>query len=174
MPMSLEKLFRSVDAETLSENVFKLFDKDWMLVTAGKMDSFNTMTASWGAFGILWHKQVAFCFVRPQRYTYQFMEKHDYFTLCFFDETHREALDFCGSHSGRHVDKIRETGLTPVPTSMGNVCFEESRLVIECQKIYFDDFRPQHFLNKAIYKNYPRKDYHRLYIGEIIQIYIRQ
>jgi flavin reductase (DIM6/NTAB) family NADH-FMN oxidoreductase RutF len=171
--VKFEKLFGSIDPETLSGNVFRMLDKDWMLITSGTQESFNTMTASWGAFGVLWNKQVAFCFVRPQRYTYRFMERNPVFTLSFFEEIHREALDFCGSHSGRNVNKIRETGLTPVPTSTGNICFAEAWLVIECRKIYFDDLKPQHFLDESIHRNYPIHDYHRLYIGEIIGIYSR-
>jgi flavin reductase (DIM6/NTAB) family NADH-FMN oxidoreductase RutF len=171
--MNLENFFHPVDPESIHDNIFKLLDRDWMLITAGNMDSFNTMTASWGAFGILWNKQVAFCFIRPQRYTYQFMEKNSYFTLSFFEETYRSVLDFCGSHSGRHVDKISETGLTPITTSLGNVGFKESRLIFECQKIYFDDLRPQHFLDETIHANYPGSDYHRLFIGEIIKAYLK-
>jgi flavin reductase (DIM6/NTAB) family NADH-FMN oxidoreductase RutF len=166
----MKKQFKRIDPEDIRDNVFKLIDKDWMLITAGPLEAFNTMTASWGALGILWNKQIAICFVRPQRYTYRFMEENDRFTLCFFDERYREALNLCGSTSGRNTDKVKAAGLTPVQTEKGTVFFGEARLVIECRKIYYDDLKPEHFLEHGIHKNYPLNDYHRIFIGEIIQV----
>jgi flavin reductase (DIM6/NTAB) family NADH-FMN oxidoreductase RutF len=159
-----------IDVFDITDNTFKLIADDWMLITAGNLKSFNTMTASWGTFGELWHKKVCFCFVRPVRHTYQFMEKSDTFTLSFFEEKFRQALKYCGHHSGRDVDKTAQTGLTPVTTGAGSVCFEEARLVIECRKIYIHDLDPGNFLDPSIEKNYPEKDYHRMYIGEVVQV----
>lgn len=160
--------FKTIDPEAIKDNTFRLIDKEWMLITAGKKDSFNTMTASWGGLGILWHKQVAFCFVRPTRHTYGFMEKNDYFTLSFFEEKYRKILETCGSKSGRNTDKIKETGLMPLPGVTGAVYFEQARLVLECRKIYSQDLDPQRFLDPEIHKNYAVKDYHRMYVGEIL------
>ena len=151
----------------LNENVFRLVDKDWMLVTAGTKEQFNTMTASWGGMGILWNQPIAIIFIRPTRYTYEFTEKSGSFTLCFFDKKYRKALNYCGSHSGRDVDKMRETGLVPKVTESGNIVFQQARLVIECKKIYFQDLDPDHFLDPSTSKNYPQKDYHRMYFGSI-------
>ena len=141
-----------------------------MLITAGNIDKYNMMTASWGGFGILWDMEVCFCFIRPTRYTYNFMEKETYFTICFFDEEHRDVLDFCGTKSGRDINKMSYDKLTPYTGSMGNVYFTEARMIIECRKIYFQDIDPGNFLKPGIGKNYPIKDYHRLYIGEIIKV----
>jgi flavin reductase (DIM6/NTAB) family NADH-FMN oxidoreductase RutF len=168
----MKKTFSPIDPENIPDNVFKLIDKDWMLVTAGTPESYNTMTASWGTLGILWNKQVAVCFVRPTRYTYKFMEDNDRFTLCFFEERYREALNICGSTSGRHTDKAKAAGLTPARSEKDAVFFEEARLVIECRKIYWDDLKPQNFLDPHIHRNYPKKDYHRMYIGEITRVWI--
>ncbi len=153
--------------EQLTDNPFKLIGADWMLITAGTKQSFNTMTASWGGMGVLWQKQVTFCFVRPTRYTYEFMERSENFTLSFFEERYRKALNFCGSHSGRDTDKVKETGLTPAGKD-GFVYFDEARLVLACKKLYFQDFNPGHFLEQRIHDLYPAKDYHRMYVGEII------
>lgn len=153
--------------QELSENIFSLFEKDWALLSAGSKDACNTMTVSWGAAGILWGKPIAFCFVRPQRYTYEFMEQNEGFTLSFFPQAYRDALSYCGSHSGRDGDKIKATGLTALDTPSG-VAFEEAKIVLCCKKIYFDDFKPEHFLAPEIMKNYPQSDYHRFYIGEIV------
>ncbi len=165
--------FGSVELTELNDNPFKLIADDWMLITAGGLKSYNTMTASWGALGELWNKKVCFCFVRPTRYTYQFMEREQTFTLSFFDEKYRAALDLCGSVSGRDVDKVSQAGLTPAVTKSGVVYFSEARLVMECHKIYTADLDPARFLIPEIERNYPKRDYHRMYIGEITDCLIR-
>ena len=166
--------FTLIKPEALTDNVFKLLDKDWMLITAGTMDHYNTMTASWGHMGIMWNLPVAIGWVRPQRYTFEFTEKYSHFTLCFFTDEYRKALQFCGSRSGRDHDKAAETGLTPVATDNGNVFFQEARLVMECRKLYSDDLKAENFVVPEIAnKNYPKKDFHRFYMGEITQVLSR-
>jgi len=162
--------FKEIDAEMITDNTFKLIGKDWMLITAGNRTSFNTMTAAWGGFGIMWQKKVIWCMIRPNRYTYEFMEKSSFFTLSFFEEKHRDILTYCGSKSGRNVDKVKETGLTPV-FGEKTVYFEEAQLVLECKKIYFQDLMPAHFMVPEIEELYPQKDYHRMFFGEIIKCF---
>ncbi len=168
----MENAFKAISAHKLTGNVFRLIGKDWMLITAGNMDSYNTMTASWGGMGVLWGKDVCFCVIRPHRHTFNFMEKADGFTLCFFNEEYRDALNLCGSKSGRDIDKAAVAGITPMPviegTNTGGVYFNEARLVIVCRKIYYQDLDPANFLDPGIAKNYPGKDYHRMYIGEVL------
>lgn len=168
----MDKSFIEIKPEQFTDNTFKLIGADWMLITAGTLDSYNTMTASWGGFGILWNKNVCFCVVRPTRHTYNFIEKSGAFSLSFFDDKYRKALQFCGSHSGRDVDKAASTGLTPVAGDNGTVYFNEARLVIECKKLYFQDIDPKNFIDIALDKNYPLKDYHRMYIGEISKSFL--
>ncbi|MFC1669641.1 flavin reductase family protein [Spirochaetota bacterium] len=165
--------FKIIKPEEIRDNVFKMTHSDWMLITAGTKDLFNTMTASWGGFGTLWHKSVCTIYVRPTRYTYEFLEKSDNFTLSFFDDKFRDALNFCGSNSGRDVDKISQTGLTPVESNDGSIIFNEARLAIECRKVYYEDFNPGNFIDVDIEKNYPKKDYHRVYVGEILSCYAK-
>lgn len=160
--------FVSIKPQDIRDNVFKLIGSDWMLIAAGTRDFFNMMTASWGGLGVLWNRNIAICFIRPQRYTYDLMERSEHFTLSFFGEAYREALNLCGFKSGRQVDKVAAAGLTPVAGETGAVYFAEARLVLECRKIYFQDLDPTHFLDSAIYKNYPGRDYHRMYLGEIV------
>jgi flavin reductase (DIM6/NTAB) family NADH-FMN oxidoreductase RutF len=169
----MNKIFTATDLDKLNENVFSLIDKDWMLITAGVKNSFNTMTASWGGLGILWNRPVAFSFVRPTRHTYGFMEKNDGYTLSFYSQEYRKALELCGSKSGRDIDKVKEAGLTPLTGQTGAIYFEQARLVLECRKIYFQDIEPQKFLDTEIIKNYPLKDYHRMYVGEIVNCLIK-
>jgi len=165
--------FTEIAPETIDESAFKLIGKDWMLITAGGIESFNTMTGGWGGLGVMWSRNVCCCVIRPQRYTYQFMEKSDFFTVTFFEEKHRAALEYCGSHSGRDVDKIKATGLTPVRSESGAVYFAEARIVLECRKIYFQDIDPANFLDPTIADNYPARDYHRMYMGEIVKCMVR-
>jgi len=167
--MKMYDSFIELKPEQITENPFKLVGADWMLVTAGNKDSFNMMTAGWGGFGILWNKKICFCLVRPSRYTYEFLEKSDTFTLTFFDQNQRSILDFCGKYSGRDYNKAAETGLTAVETKNGSVFFNEARLVIECRKIYYQDVDPSNFVDPEIdARCYPKNDYHRMYVGEII------
>jgi flavin reductase (DIM6/NTAB) family NADH-FMN oxidoreductase RutF len=165
--------FKNTDPGSITENVINLIGKRWMLITAGNLASYNTMTASWGGLGVLWNKPVAFIFIRPQRYTFEFTELNEHFTCSFFDKKYKKALNFCGAHSGRDVDKAKKTGLTPLVTNAGSVAFEEANLILECRKIYFQDLNPDGFLSPEIIKNYPARDFHRLYIGEIIYCGVR-
>jgi flavin reductase (DIM6/NTAB) family NADH-FMN oxidoreductase RutF len=155
----------------LTDNVFKLLHKDWMLITAGTPDNFNTMTASWGGFGVLWNKPVAFLFIRPTRYTFEFSEKCDIITLSFFKEEHRNALNICGSCSGKDLDKVKKAGITPITTDNGGVSFAEARLFMDCNILTFSDIDPTHFRIPDIDRHYPLKDYHRMYMSEIISCY---
>jgi len=161
-----------IQPEKLNENVFQLLGKDWMLITAGTIDAYNTMTASWGGMGVLWNRNVCYIVVRPQRHTFSFLEKNDYFTLSFFHEKYRDVLKFCGARSGRDVNKAAETGITPMETGNNAVYFGEARIVIECKIIYYQDINPNNFIDPSIAKNYPQEDYHRMYIGEIVSVKI--
>lgn len=163
----MTKDFKIIDVSEIKNNVFELIADDWMLITAGTLQKYNTMTANWGGLGYLWNMDVSFSFIRPQRYTFGFVENARNFTFSFFDEKYREVLDFCGSASGRNVDKAKECGLHPFEISEGVISFAEARLIIVNRKIYFDDINPENFLDKMILKNYTAKDYHRMYIGEV-------
>lgn len=163
-------MFETIDPKALDQNVFSLIGDQWMLITAGRADKCNTMTASWGGLGVLWGRPVATVYIRPQRYTLEFVEREDTFTLCFFGEEYRKALALCGSKSGRDVDKVKECGFT-VATAEGAPYFEEADLVLVCRKAYWQDMDPAHFLDGEIDgKWYPQKDYHRIVIGEILEV----
>jgi flavin reductase (DIM6/NTAB) family NADH-FMN oxidoreductase RutF len=163
---------------------FTRIGDEWMLVTAGNVlppaspDNWNTMTASWGGLGVLWSKDVAIVYVRPVRYTYKFFNSCNLFSLSFFDKRYRGALEICGSKSGRDTDKAAETGLTPVVFSggkaAGGIGFQEASETIICRKLYTHDFDPAKFLDPLIDREcYPAKDYHRMFIGEIVSFKAR-
>lgn len=160
---------QELDPKRLEENVFSLFDDQWTLITAGTPEHCNSMTASWGGLGVLWHKNVATIYVRPQRYTYAFLEASDYFTLSFFDEEWRQQLSYCGTVSGREADKIASCGFHI--GAAGEAPFiQEARLVLVCKKRYWSDLDPAHMDSEAL-ENYDN-DYHRMYIGEIVKVLI--
>ncbi|MDY6787019.1 MAG: flavin reductase family protein [candidate division WOR-3 bacterium] len=161
--------FSIIKPEDIKENLFSLIADRWALLTAGEKGDFNTMTVSWGSFGELWNEKIAIAYVRPQRYTFGFTNRYKYYTLSFFPEEQREALKFCGSHSGRDTDKMKETGLTPL-FDENSIYYEEANLVLKCRKLYQDDIKPENFLEEWINKKYPEKGYHRFYIGEIIEV----
>ncbi|MBO5800489.1 MAG: flavin reductase [Paludibacteraceae bacterium] len=167
--------FDLINPKDISDNMISLIGDKWMLVTAGNSSCFNTMTASWGMMGFLWGKPVAQIFIRPQRYTFEFTEKNDFFTLSFFGEEQREALKVCGSTSGRDTDKVAETGLTPAFTKNGNVAFNEAELVLECRKMYVDDFRKEAFTDQSVIPAwYKDGDFHKVYIAEIVNVWKRK
>lgn len=168
------KGFEKIKAEEVTDNYIRLIGKEWMLVTAGHQQHFNMMTASWGGTGFLWNKPVVFVFIRPQRYTYGLMEENEYFTLSFLGDAYREALQICGTLSGRDVDKAEKSGLTFCATGNGQMAFEEARLVLECRKLYTDMIRPEAFLEeKLIGQWYPQADFHRMYVAEIVNVWKR-
>ncbi|MCC8036211.1 MAG: flavin reductase family protein [Rikenellaceae bacterium] len=158
---------KSIEPSQIEGNFIDLIGKQWMLVTAGTPESFNTMTASWGSAGTLWNLPVALCFVRPQRYTFRFMEEYDNFTLSFLGSGYRRELALLGSLSGRDTDKVARAGLTPVATSSG-VAFAQARLVLDCRKIYGDFLSKEAFVDSTIPgKIYPDDDFHKMFIGKI-------
>ncbi len=162
-----------IPLEDFTAQPLNLFSKQWMLLCAGDFakNKFNMMTIGWGSFGTMWKKPFAQVVVRPGRYTYEFMEKYDDFTLTAFPPQYRDALNICGSKSGRDIDKVKETGLTPIASSKVKAPgFDQAELIIECKKMYDADFKPKHFLDSDISKNYPQKDYHRIYYGEIMAV----
>lgn len=135
---------KELNVKQLPDNFFTAIGKEWMLVTSGDKEHFNTMTASWGCVGWLWNKPVAVIFIRPERYTHEFIEQNETLTLSFLghEEEMRKAYNICGSRSGRDTDKMALTGLKPIATPSGNVTFEQARLTLECRKLYKITCRP--------------------------------
>ncbi len=167
--------FKKIKPEDIKGNVFDMIDRQWMLITAGNKSGYNMMTASWGGMGVLWGKDVAFCFVRHSRYTFGLMENGEYYTLSFYGEECRPALNLCGSKSGRDTDKTAATGLTPVFADCGAPYFAQAQLVLVCRKLYADDIEEKHFIDRSIpARQYADNDYHKTYVGEIIEVLTKE
>lgn len=166
--------FIEIKPEDLNKSPFQLIGQDWMLITAEKDNKANTMTASWGGFGVMWGKNVAYIVIRPQRYTKEFIDNSDIFSLTFLDKSFKKELSYIGSTSGRDEDKISTAGLT-IEHSENTPYFGEGNLVIICKKLYAQGFNPDCFITDGLSdKWYPEKDYHTLYISEISKILIKE
>ncbi|MBQ7546460.1 MAG: flavin reductase family protein [Clostridia bacterium] len=158
--------FKKINIREVKESAVRLIADDWALVTAGAKERFNTMTISWGGLGEIWGKDVAFIFIRPQRYTFGFLEENDRFTISFFGDGQRKALALCGSKSGRDTDKVAESGLTPVFDG-DTTYFAEATLVLKCRKMAGYDLTPDGFIDDTIESNYNGAGYHRMFVAEI-------
>ena len=161
--------FQELDTQSLTMNPFSLIGDKWMLITSGNQEKYNTMTASWGSVGVMWGKNVVFAFIRPQRYTFEFVEKEEYFTLSFYPDEYKKALSLCGKVSGRDVDKAKEANLTPIFDEQAPY-FEEANLVLVCKKLYAQNLSSEYFCEKDLDKFYPIKDYHKMFVGEIVKV----
>ena len=156
--------------EKFNQNVFTEINDKWGIITAGdKTVGFNGMTVSWGGFGIMWNKPVAFIFVRKSRYTHEFMDREEYFTLSFYPEEYRKILGVLGSKSGRDMDKMNGSGLTAkeVPNSM---TFEEAEITIVCRKMFMQRLEPSNISDLNAAKFYTGDAVHDMYIGEVVDI----
>jgi flavin reductase (DIM6/NTAB) family NADH-FMN oxidoreductase RutF len=168
--------WKEISVNQLQGNPFEMIGHDWMLITAEKDGKANTMTASWGGLGIMWNKSVAFITIRPQRFTKEFIDNADTFSLTFFDESYRKTLGYLGSVSGRDEDKIAKAELTLAQdTTTTTPYFEEAKTVLICRKLFAQPYTEAAFLDKTILdKNYPEKDLHTLYIGEITKVLVKE
>ena len=159
-----------IPLEALRIQPIGAWEPGWFLLTAGenRPGGYNSMTVSWGALGVIWHRPLAIVVSRPQRYTREFLERFDTFSLCAFDASHRSTLEMLGTRSGRNTRKMEECALTPISLStIACPGFEEATLILECRKMYCDDLKPERFLADFIAPHY-QGDFHRMYFGEIL------
>ena len=163
---------QEIDIKKLQANPFEMIGDQWMLITAEKDGKVNTMTASWGAMGIMWGKPVATAYIRPQRYTKEFVDGSETFTLSFFGGEQKKAMGHLGAVSGREKpDKIENAGLH-VTDVEGYPTFEEATLTLVCKNLYVQEMKPVCFVGKdEIEKLYPANDFHYMYMAEIIKAF---
>ena len=153
---------KEISVEGLKLNPSTLIGKEWALLTAGNKDGYNTMTVSWGQMGELWNKPTTVVYIRPQRYTKEFVDRH------------REALSYLGSHSGRDEDKLAKTDLTGTATD-DYAYIEQAKLVFVCKKLYRQPMTPDSFIDKSlIEKCYAAGDFHEMYVGEIVKVLVSE
>ncbi|WP_394886081.1 flavin reductase [Clostridium butyricum] len=161
---------KEIKHEDFQENAFEMIGKDWLLITAEKDGKVNTMTASWGGVGVLWNKKVAYIFIRPQRYTKEFVDFSERLSVCVLPNSYRKELAYLGNVSGKDEDKISNANLK-VQKYEDVPYFDEARLTLICRKLYAQDLKEECFIEKDIIdKWYPEKDYHTMYVVEIEKI----
>ena len=169
---------KKINIEDININPYTKIAKEWMLITAGKsIDNYNTMTASWGHLGSIWGhgggKPTAVVFIRPTRYTKKFVDENEYFSLSFFDEEYKKDLGYLGSVSGKDLDKVANTKITPSFNDKATY-FNEANLVFICRKLYKQELKEECFIDKEVMNDsYPLRDFHTMYIGEIEEVYIK-
>ena len=161
---------KEIRPEELQKNPFTMIGQEWLLVTARKGDQVNTMTAAWGGVGIMWGKPVAYIVLRPQRYTKEFVDASETFSLSVMGEEHREALRYFGTVSGRDEDKIAKMGLE-LACDGETPYFAAANTVLLCRKLYAQPYDPACFVDESCKeKCYPQEDYHTMYIAEIQKV----
>ena len=165
--------FQPLPVDMLEFNPFTKIGKEWALVTAGSKQNANPMTVSWGGVGVMWGKNAVFVFIRDTRYTKELIDQGDFFSITFLDEAYRNALNYCGSHSGREEDKIEKAGLT-LNVRHSIPFIDEGNLVLLCKKMSATRLTEDSFLDEGIKdKWYPGGNMHTMYIAEIIDIMAR-
>lgn len=148
-------------------------DKKWAILTSGDKEKFNQMTVSWGGFGTIWNKPVVTVYVRHNRYTYEFIENNEYFTLSFFSDEYKKDLSILGSKSGKDINKLSLTNLN-VEYNENFVTYKEAVLTIICKKLYGQDLNMDNMSEEIKEKHYSNDPVHKMYIGEVIDIIDRR
>lgn len=161
--------FKEIKPEQVKKNPFQAIGKEWMLITAGNQEKANTMTASWGGLGVMYGKNVAFTMIRPQRYTKEFVDREETFSLSFLDKNYKSVMNYLGTVSGRNEDKIAKSGLT-LAYYDNTPYFGEANLVLICRKLFVQPMDGSSIVKEGLDKTwYPTKDYHTLYIAEVVK-----
>jgi flavin reductase (DIM6/NTAB) family NADH-FMN oxidoreductase RutF len=161
-----------IKPEELTLKAVDLWKNQWLLLTAGTMENCNMMTVAWGSIGCMWNRPFVQIVVRPQRYTLEYLEQADSFTLCGFPDEYRHDLRHLGTVSGRNTDKLAGTSLTLKPSvSVASPSYYQASLILECRKMYAQNMDPAGFVIDLHQRVYPEKDYHRIYFGEILKAF---
>lgn len=176
---NFDEIFKSISVKDIDMNLFKLYSENYSVLTSGNKDSYNSMTASWGGWGQLFDKPVAWSFLRSNRYTLEFIRKNQTYTVSFFDELHKEQVLYFGSKTGKGSDKMKESTLTSAITPSGLTTYKEAILILECKLVEITTVKPDDFKDaegkKFVEDAYKEaKDYHKLTFGEITQVWIRK
>ena len=174
-----EKTFRPLNVdEDWDENPFTWFKGQGLLLAVGDSISNNAMTIGWGSLGNVWSKiglNTVTVYVAEARYTYEFMEKYDYFTVMAFDKEDARILGYMGTHSGRDGDKAAHLGLHTLYTEHGTPYYEEAEIVLECKTIYKSPFLIEGMSEEVrkFYENFDAGVHHQ-YIGNIVGAWIKE
>lgn len=163
-------MFEKVEFKDVQNYCYDKLGKEGALLLVGDANNHNNMTIGWATFGILWSKPVAISYVKPTRYTFNYSNNFDTFSICYFENT-KETLKICGTKSGKDINKDEVCSLN-IADLDGVLGYEEASLIITCKKIYQDDLKEECFFDKTIVeKRYLDKKIHRFYVGEVLGVY---
>lgn len=165
---------KQLNPSELDGKIIDMIGNRWMLITSGNIDSFNMMTASWGFLGYIWGFPAAACVVRPTRFTKEWLDRTNSYTLTFFPDKYKKVLQTLGTLSGREMDKMHESGLTPIQLPTGDVGYEEATLTLVCRVAYKQDMTETSFIDTTVMPRwYPKgpSDLHTMYIGQITGLF---
>ena len=165
----LENYREKDDYMNFTIDIFDQFSQKWALLTAGDKEKFNTMTVSWGGMGTLWNKPVVTVYVRTSRYTHELMDNGEFFTLSFYPEQYKKTLGVLGSKSGRDIDKMHESGLTPRDAGE-TVTFAEAEVTLVCRKLFKQRMDRANMPEEVVSRWYKDDADHDMYIGEVVDI----
>lgn len=162
---------KEISYKELSLKPISMIADTWLLITAGNEENgYNSMTASWGHIGNVWEKPSICVYIRPQRYTKKFVDSEDLFTVSVMGEKYRKELAYIGSHSGKDEDKLSKVGFHPMFLD-GTTAMEDAELIFICRKLYRAPLLEECFIDSYIpEEHYPEKDFHDMYVGEILKI----
>lgn len=164
--------WQEITPRDIEGNPVRMFADDWFELAAGNEGDMNLMTIAWGTLGQLWAKPVVIVYVSTSRYTYEYMEKNDYFTVTHFPASMRHKLQYLGTASGRNEDKVKGAELTVEFTDLGNPIFAEADLAIECKKIYSDQFKADKMpIERRQWHEETGTGIHVMYVGEIVNVW---
>lgn len=173
---------KEINFKDMSANAYNLFAKKWFALAAGnETDGYNAMTIAWGQFGSLWERgshanqlPVVTVYVRPSRYTKQFLDKEELFTLSLLPDREKKVLGYLGSHTGKGTDKFKDAGISPLFLD-GTTAVEGAELVLVCRKLYRAPLVEAGFIDKDLIDfNYPQRDFHDMYVGEVLHAYQKE
>jgi len=166
--------FQPFPIELVEINPFTKLNNQWALISSGNKIEYNTMTVSWGGFGVIWGKNVVYIFIRDSRYSKELIDDGVFFSMAFLDEKYKDVLGYCGTKSGRDSDdKFADAGLTPA-FRHGIPYPDEANLVIMCKKMAAVPMPEDTFIDASIKEKwYKDGDFHTMYVGEIIEVTAR-
>jgi flavin reductase (DIM6/NTAB) family NADH-FMN oxidoreductase RutF len=176
---AFEDLFTPIAPGEITGNVFTLVGEDYTVITSGTMEKYNSMTASFGGWGILFNAPTTWCFLRANRYTLEFIRETRTYTMTYFDEPYREQVMLFGTRSGRDSDKMQRHALTAVETPSGNIAYKEAKLIIECAlteitTVQPDDFYTDEGRSFVVTAHEEAKEYHKIVFGQITRAWTRK
>ncbi|MBU0637377.1 MAG: flavin reductase [Planctomycetes bacterium] len=153
------------------ETYYRMTSEGILLAAQAADGRLNAMTIGWGLFGLVWGRPLFQVLVRPSRYTYQCIERTSDYTVCVLPPELTEVATYCGTMSGRDVDKLSEKDLTILPsTHITSGGIAQANIVFECKVVHYNEVQAPAFPVEIVTNYYPDGDWHRIYFGEILGV----